>query len=441
MDFTFSEAEEGYRSRARAWISAHVPQWWKDADAHEFGDEDAMFDGIRRWHQELYDAGYVGVTWPVEYGGQGIGHVENALLQEELVLAGAPPTTNGLGIGLCGPAIIHHGSEAHKKRFLRPMLRAEEMWCQGYSEPGAGSDLANLRTTAERVGDRYVVNGQKIWTSMAHRADWIFCLVRTDTKAAKHEGIGFLLIDMKTPGIEVAPLVQMTGGHGFSQCFFKDVEVPVANLIGAPTQGWQIANTVLGYERGASTLSRYAGYRREFEQLTEDAPRKRRGIYRQRIAQMAIELEVLGANRCARSGARAGREAGAGVEPAEALLLGDERAPVPAGQRPRGRVRPARAQVAPRARGRALGAAAAPVARPDDLRGHERDPAQHHRRARARATATVAAPGSRSGVARSGSARARAASRSRRAEAADTRPRTAGGSRARRRPRGATRRR
>ncbi len=299
MDFTFSEAEEAYRDKARTWIRAHVPQWWKDADAHEFGDEDAMFDGIRRWHQELYDAGYVGVTWPVEYGGQGRGHVENALLQEELVLQGAPPATNGLGIGLCGPAIVHHGSEAQKKRFLRPMLRAEEMWCQGYSEPGAGSDLANLRTTAELRGDRYVVNGQKIWTSLAHRADWIFCLVRTDPKADKHEGIGFLLIDMRTPGIEVAPLVQMTGGRGFSQVFFKDVLVPAANLIGAPTQGWQIANTVLGYERGASTLSRYAGYRREFEQLTSDARRARRNrdaVYRQRIAQAAIELEVLRLN-------------------------------------------------------------------------------------------------------------------------------------------------
>ena len=299
MDFTFSEAEEAYREKARTWIRANVPQWWRDAGAQEFGDEDAMFDGVRRWHQQLFDAGYVGVTWPVEYGGRGLGHVENALLQEELVLADAPPATNGLGIGLCGPAIIHHGSEAQKKRFLRPMLRAEEMWCQGYSEPGAGSDLANLRTTAELRGDRYVVNGQKIWTSMAHRADWMFCLVRTDAKADKHEGIGFLLIDMKTPGIEVAPLVQLTGGRGFSQCFFKDVEAPASNLIGAPTQGWQIANTVLGYERGASTLSRYAGYRREFEQLTADARRTRKsreGVYRQRVAQAAIELEVLRLN-------------------------------------------------------------------------------------------------------------------------------------------------
>ncbi|HTO68583.1 MAG TPA: acyl-CoA dehydrogenase family protein [Myxococcota bacterium] len=304
MDFRFSQAELEYRDQARAWIRAHIPSWWENHEGDEFESEDATFDGIRRWHQELYDAGYVGVTWPKEYGGQGRTHVENALLQEELVLAGAPPATNGLGIGLCGPAIVHHGTEAQKRRFLRPMLRAEEMWCQGYSEPGAGSDLANLRTTAELRGDRYVVNGQKIWTSQAHRADWIFCLVRTDPKADKHEGIGFLLIDMKTPGIEVAPLVQMTGNRGFSQCFFKDVVVPAENLIGKPTQGWQIANTVLGYERGASTLSRYAGYRREFDQVVETARQVRRGgrpatqdrVTRQRVAQAFVELEVLRLN-------------------------------------------------------------------------------------------------------------------------------------------------
>jgi alkylation response protein AidB-like acyl-CoA dehydrogenase len=305
MDFTFSEAEEAYRAKARDWIRAHIPSWWQKQEGDEFElDEDELFEGIRKWHQDLYDAGYVGVTWPKEYGGQGRGHVENALLQEELVKANAPPTTNGLGIGLCGPAIVHHGSEVQKQRFLKPMLRAEEMWCQGYSEPGAGSDLANLRTTAELRGDRYVVNGQKIWTSQAHRADWIFCLVRTDPKADKHEGIGFLLIDMKTKGIEVAPLIQMTGNRGFSQCFFKDVEVPAENLIGKPTQGWQIANTVLGYERGASTLSRYAGYRREFEQVIEAARASKRAgrpatkdrVTRQRIAQAAIELEVLRLN-------------------------------------------------------------------------------------------------------------------------------------------------
>ncbi len=303
MDFSFSPEEEAYRRDVRTWLDAHIPDWWRATEAREFADEDAQFERLREWHKTLYDAGYVGVTWPVEYGGQGRSHIENALLQQELVSAGAPPSVNGLGISLCGPAIVHHGSDEQKRDFLRPMLRAEHMWCQGYSEPGAGSDLAGLQTRAELSGDRWLVNGQKIWTSQAHRADWIFCLVRTDPKAAKHDGIGFLLIDMKSDGIEVTPLVQMTGGRGFSQVFFKDVAVPAENMVGQPTEGWRIANTVLGYERGCNTLSRSASYRQSFEQLRKTAanvPSGRPGLrdpaVRQRLAQTAIDIEVLRLN-------------------------------------------------------------------------------------------------------------------------------------------------
>jgi alkylation response protein AidB-like acyl-CoA dehydrogenase len=304
MDFRFSEAEEQYREEVRAWLERNIPDWWREVGDREVGEDDDLFPKLRAWHQKLYDAGYVGATWPVEYGGQGRGHVENALLQEEMVRANAPPTQNGLGIGLCGPAIIHHGTEEQKQRFLRPMLRAEEMWCQGYSEPAAGSDLANVQTRAILEGDHYVVNGQKIWTSAAHLADWTFCLVRSDPDAAKHDGIGFLLIDMKTPGIEIAPLVQITGGTNFSQVFYKDVRVPRKNMIGGPTEGWRVANTVLGYERGASTLSRYALYKRQLDQLVDLAQRSRRGggptsrdpVTRQGIAQLAIDAEVLRLN-------------------------------------------------------------------------------------------------------------------------------------------------
>ena len=238
--------------------------------------------------------------------------------------------------------------------------------------------------------------------------------MRTDPKADKHEGIGFLLIDMKTPGIEVAPLVQMTGSRGFSQCFFKDVEVPAANLIGAPTQGWQIANTVLGYERGASTLSRYAGYRREFEQLVEDARRVRKsrdGVYRQRIAQAAIELEVLRLNSLRSLTALAQGTKPGSESSLQKLYYSEMGAAARAARhRPRGRVRTARAQDAPRARGRTLGAAAPAEPRPDDLRGHERDPAQHHLRARAR-TAAALVSGASSALARSSSCRRNAIQR------------------------------
>jgi alkylation response protein AidB-like acyl-CoA dehydrogenase len=305
MDFDFSPEEEAYRREVRDWLETSVPAWWRERaeDRDDLPGDDA-FERLREWHRDLYDSGYVGVTWPKEYGGQGRGHIENAILQEELARADAPPTINGLGIGLCGPALIHHGTPEQKERYLRPMLRSDEIWCQGYSEPGAGSDLANVGTRADRRGDTWVVNGQKIWTSQAHRADWTFCLVRTDPDAVKHGGIGFLLIDMKSAGIEIAPLVQITGARHFSQVFFKDVEVPAENMVGQPTEGWRVANTVLGYERGASTLSRYTVYRRRFEQLTglardlerDGRPAAADPTVRQRLAQLAIDVEVLRLN-------------------------------------------------------------------------------------------------------------------------------------------------
>ncbi len=294
MDFVFTAAEEAFRREVRGWLEAHVPAWWRNPEVGE--DDEDQFERLRTWHQQLYDAGYVGAAWPKEYGGAGRTQVENAILQEELVKMQAPPTVNGLGIGLCGPALIHHGTEAQRERFLRPMLRAEEMWCQGYSEPGAGSDLANVQTRAVLRGDRYVVNGQKIWTSQAHRADWNFCLVRTDPDAPKHGGIGFLLIDMKSPGIEVQPILQINGQRGFSQVFYQDVEVPAANMVGKPTEGWRVANTVLGYERGAGTLSRSAAFQRSLSDLIKLARERRRTgdpRVRQQIAQHAIEVEIL----------------------------------------------------------------------------------------------------------------------------------------------------
>ncbi len=304
MDFKWGEPEEAYRAEARGWLESNIPEWWRKVGALDYG-EDEHFERLRAWHQRLHDAGYLGVTWPREHGGQGRSAIENAILQEELARAGAPPTVNGLGIGLCGPALMHHGSEAQKALHLRPMLRAEKIWCQGYSEPGAGSDLASLQTRAEPRGDRWLVNGQKIWTSGAHHADWCFCLVRTDPQAAdRHGGIGFLLIDMHSRGIEVRPLVQITGMRNFNQVFFTDVEVPAGNMVGKPTEGWRVANTVLSYEQGANTLSRYVAYQQSLRDLCDLSRRMRRGasaasadpVARQRVAQLAIEIEILRLN-------------------------------------------------------------------------------------------------------------------------------------------------
>jgi alkylation response protein AidB-like acyl-CoA dehydrogenase len=300
MDFSFSAAEESYRAQVRTWLAAHTPAWWRDRDRGAF-NQDNQFEELRAWHRQLYEAGYISPAWPVEYGGQGRTQVENAILQEELTRMDAPPTVNGLGINLAGAAIIHHGTREQQQRFLRPMLRADEIWCQGYSEPGSGSDLASVQTRAELRGDRYVVNGQKIWTSGAHRADWNFCLVRTDPAAPKHDGIGFLLISMRSPGIEVQPLEQINGARNFSQVFYTDVEVPAENMVGSPTEGWRVANTVLGYERGAGTLSRSLRFRHMLDEVVALAqkqhaggePRSRDPRVRQELAQLAIDIEVL----------------------------------------------------------------------------------------------------------------------------------------------------
>ena len=293
---------ERYRGELRTWLAEHIPAWWRQQVApgsSGFEVVDDHFDELRVWHRDLFDAGYMGITWPVAYGGQGLDLSHQIAVAEELARADAPPTVNGLGIGLAGPALLSYGTEEQKLRYLKNMLSAEEVWCQGYSEPGSGSDLASLQTRAERSGDEYVVNGQKIWTSNGKHADWMFCLVRTDTEAPKHGGIGFLLIDMRSPGIEISPLRQMTGGSDFCQVFFTDVRVPAANMVGEPTQGWQIANHVLAHERGASVD--VIRYERQLEQIAQSARGRRRNggtlaedpVFRQRFAQLSIEFEVL----------------------------------------------------------------------------------------------------------------------------------------------------
>ena len=293
---------ERYRSGLRSWLEANIPEWWRDEVAATGFEAEDHFDALRVWHRQIFDAGYMGVTWPKEYGGQGLSMQHEIVRSEELQRASAPPTVNLLGITLCAPALLGYGSEEQKQRYLRKLLSAEEIWCQGYSEPGSGSDLAGLQTRAVADGSDYVVNGQKIWTSNGQQADWMFCLVRTDPDAKKHHGIGFLLIDMASPGIEVAPLRQMTGGTDFCQVFFTDVRVPRANLVGEPTQGWQIANHVLMHERGADiSCLRYEN----FLQAIAEQARQPRGaappladdpVFRQRFAQLGIEFEVLRQN-------------------------------------------------------------------------------------------------------------------------------------------------
>src|SRR5215471_19243242 len=298
MELAYSKEDEAFRKEVRNWLKANLPK--KDKTVSDLMPHDP--ERVRRakeWQRKLYEAGYVAMNWPKEYGGQEADLMRQTIVNEELVLARAPGLIGASGLGMLGPTLIQLGSEEQKRRYLPKILTAEEIWCQGYSEPGAGSDLASLRTRAELVGDTFVVNGQKVWTSNAQHADWMFCLVRTDPDARKHAGISYLLIDMKTPGITVRPLVQMTGDPGFNEVFFEDVRVPRANLVGRLNDGWQVANATLAHER--NMLGSTVRTQQTFQRLVRLAQRERRQgarasadpVMRQRLADLAMRVETM----------------------------------------------------------------------------------------------------------------------------------------------------
>ena len=250
---------------------------------------------------QIHAAGYLGLSWPVEYGGQGKTIVEDAIFNEELARSRAPGPLNLLGLSMGGPTILEHGTEEQKKRFLRKILTCEEIWCQGFSEPASGSDLGSLRTRGELRGDEFIVNGQKVWTSLAHIADWCMLLVRTDSDAPKHRGISYLLVDMNSSGITVQPLKQMTGEAEFNQMFFDDVHVPRENLLGPLNGGWGVAITTLMNERATLSLATVARFRNTFEDLAELARKVTREgtctldsrVIRQTLAQFYVEVESM----------------------------------------------------------------------------------------------------------------------------------------------------
>ncbi len=245
MDFELSDAEKEFRDEVRAWLKANAPH-----DAEGGGDLKSFIERRRAWQKKLFDAGYVGMTWPEEYGGHGRSFMDQLIFNDEMILAHAPEPINVIGLGMGGPVVIAHGNDAQKKRYLEPLLSAEEIWCQGFSEPNAGSDLSGLQTRAEDHGDHYVVNGQKVWTTLAHVAKWCMLLARERKEANPRDGLTYLLVDMKSPGIEVRPLVQITGDAEFNEIFFKDVKVPKSQILGEAGQGWAVAMTTLLHERG-----------------------------------------------------------------------------------------------------------------------------------------------------------------------------------------------
>lgn len=297
MDLRLSEKHLTFRDELRAWLAINLPRSWHDELRDPRATEDSLMELRRRWQRKLYEAGYLGMDWPAEWGGRGATEVEKSIFEEEMARADAPQILNFLGIGLLGPALIHHGTEAQRRRYIPPMLAAEEIWCQGFSEPGAGSDLASLRTSATLDGDHFVINGQKIWTTFGPWADWIFVLARTDSKD-RHGGISFILCKLDTPGVTVRRLRQITDESEFGEVFFEDARVPRENLVGQIGEGWRIAMTVLAYERGAMSLAYAARIGRDIERLAAACKQIGRtgGATRDKLARLLVENEVMRAN-------------------------------------------------------------------------------------------------------------------------------------------------
>jgi len=297
MDLRDTPEEAQFRSELRAWLDANLPEDKKGSRGGAQRFEDPF---MREWSRKLHHAGYAGLTWPKEYGGAGAPYSFQAIFYEEMAAAQAPPHVGVIGLGMAGPTIIAHGSEEQKARYLQPLLAAEEIWCQGFSEPDAGSDLAAARTRAERKGEVYVVNGQKVWSSFAHIADFCILVTQSDPEAPRYRNLTYLIVDMHAPGVEVRPLRQITGEAEFNEIFFSDVEVPVANRLGEEGEGWNVAMTTLLHERGtlgfALTASFDAGVNRLLDTARDrlDGPDSGdSGRLRERVAQEWIELQAL----------------------------------------------------------------------------------------------------------------------------------------------------
>jgi alkylation response protein AidB-like acyl-CoA dehydrogenase len=295
MDPTYSAEADAYREKVRAFLAEHLPDDWDGVDSLPADQRGAW---LEEWRSRLASAGMLAVAWPKEYGGAGLSPIEQVVLAEEFAKAGVPSQTgnDGFGIGMVGPTIIVWGTDEQKRHFLPRIISGEDRWCQGYSEPDAGSDLANVATRAVLDGDEWVINGQKIWTSSGHTANWIFVLARTDPAAPKHAGISFLLVPMDQPGVEVRPIKEMTGEALFNEVFFTDARTAKENVVGEVNNGWTVANTLLGFERGGRSTVLAIGYRSELDAIVELARRKGVAddpLIRQRLAWAHSQVEIM----------------------------------------------------------------------------------------------------------------------------------------------------
>jgi alkylation response protein AidB-like acyl-CoA dehydrogenase len=297
VDLTLSAEEAAFRDELRSWLDANHPG--REPEGDEGG-----FEFRRDWQRKLYDAGWAGLSWPKEYGGRGASLIEQAIFNEEIVRAQAPQMANVLGLAMGGPTVIAHGTDAQKDRYLQPILSAEEIWCQGFSEPESGSDLASLKTKAVRDGDEWVVTGQKVWTTLAHHSKWCMLVARTDFDVPKHKGITYFLMDMEQDAVQVRPLRQITGESEFNELFLEEARIPDENIVGGEGNGWNVAITTLMHERATLAFGLQVAVQIALRELMEKARSSpvdggsaaEDPIIRQRLAQLYIEAEVLRLN-------------------------------------------------------------------------------------------------------------------------------------------------
>ncbi|MDQ1436901.1 MAG: hypothetical protein QOK43_530 [Acidimicrobiaceae bacterium] len=293
MDLTYPPEAEAFRAEIRAWLDANLPDNFQDLK----GEARKQFN--EEWVRKLYEGGWICASWPKEYGGKGLSTMQQVVLSEEFARAGAPMRADFFGDTLVGPTILQWGTEEQKKEFLPKILTGQISWCQGFSEPDAGSDLAGLKTRAELDGDEWVVNGQKVWTTQAQYADYVFLLARTDPEAPKHAGISYLLVPMQQPGVEVRPIEQVDGSSEFNEVFFNNARCPKDNVVGGVNNGWKVAMTTLGFERGTSATTSHRRFQKELEDVIDAARKNGRAsdpLTRQRLAQAWTKVKIMEVN-------------------------------------------------------------------------------------------------------------------------------------------------
>ncbi len=297
MDLRDQPEDEAFRKDVRSWLAAHVVGEFAELGGRGgSGDETYGFETRRRWEHALAEGGWTCIGWPTEYGGRGASIAHQVIFNEEYVRARAPGRVSILGEGLIGPTLIQYGTPAQKDRFLPPIVAGQELWCQGYSEPDAGSDLANVKTRAELDGDHWVVTGQKVWTSLAHQSDWCFAVCRTEPGSKRHRGLSYLLVPMDQPGIEVRPITQITRTSEFNEVFFDGARTAADNVVGEVGDGWRVALATLAFERGVGLLGHQLSFRRELDRLIQVARSNGASAHpalRQRLARSYAELEIL----------------------------------------------------------------------------------------------------------------------------------------------------